>query len=152
MTQRQTILVVFFLTVGIVGVALFAISRKQSAGIRNQDTKKTSTTSAGLVGARKSDDGAGNVTVAARWEIQDRVLRFTVEVNTHSVDLSSFDPMRQIVLEDAYGAATPPTTIIPEGAGHHRSYTVDFPRRDGQIRLVIRGLAGVARRELVWPE
>lgn len=101
-------------------------------------------------GESKSDNGEGEVTVTAEFTESAGMLVFNIAVNTHSVDLSAFNPNTQINLERNDGTAIPAERIESSGSGHHQEFTLYFPKVEGTIRLIVRDLAGVPRREIVW--
>lgn len=98
----------------------------------------------------KTDKGEGGVTVAASYQEKQDTLVFSISLDTHSVDLSSFNPMTQLYLEDKGGTKIIPKTIVPEGDSHHRSFNVVFPKPSSSITLVVENLASIPRRTLRW--
>ncbi|KKU11884.1 MAG: hypothetical protein UX17_C0065G0001, partial [Parcubacteria group bacterium GW2011_GWC2_45_7] len=102
-------------------------------------------------GELKTDAGEGNVTVDAEFVEEGDELVFTININTHSEDLSAFSPERQIALQDGQANMINPTAIQQEGSGHHLEFIARFPKIEGAAKLVVTDLAGVSMRELVWP-
>lgn len=107
---------------------------------------------------------AGNVTIDVTWETNQASsdsLRFTVEMNTHSVDLDKYDLSKLSTLRTDKGREV--TAIAwdgPSGGGHHRSGALVFPATEGgkplidgetgSVELSIRDVAGVKERVLRW--
>ena len=104
-----------------------------------------------LRGESKSDNGEGDVTVMADFIEKSGKLVFNVYIDTHTVDLSSFNPSGQISLEGNDGVVISPERAESSGSGHHLEFTLYFPKVEGTIRLVVRDLGGVPRREILWP-
>ncbi len=98
----------------------------------------------------KTDAGEGNVTFGASFIITQGATIFTVSLNTHTVNLDSFNPAQQITLKRANGKAMVPVSVTPQGEGHHRSYTVSFPRTEPPFSLIVTNLAGIPARTLLW--
>ncbi|KKU48565.1 MAG: hypothetical protein UX68_C0011G0023 [Parcubacteria group bacterium GW2011_GWA2_46_9] len=101
-------------------------------------------------GESKSDNGERGVTVIAEFSEFEGKLVFNVAIDTHSVDLSAFNPNTQINLESDDGIAIPAERVESSGSGHHQEFTLYFSKVKGNVRLVVRDLAGVPRREIVW--
>ena len=103
----------------------------------------------------------GGVTVAATWGGPSAGTVFEVAMDTHSVDLDSYD-LRQLALlrNDQDQEVQPNGWDAPEG-GHHRKGTLTFPTQaaDGSevigpdthnIELLIHDVAGVPERRFEW--
>ena len=113
---------------------------------------------------RSQKNQAGNVTIDVTWEVDQPSsdsLRFTVEMNTHSVDLDKYDLSKLSTLRTDEGREV--TAIAwdgPSGGGHHRSGVLVFPATEGgkplidaktrSVELTIRDVAGVKERVLRW--
>lgn len=134
-----------------VGVAAVALTRSNSNG--------PSATKAGTVVARSSgndevsDTGPGAVTASAKFERAqsgNQQLVFTLTLNTHSVDLSSFNPQNQVRLRAGNAEYQPQLRSDPAGqSSHHRNYTLAFTKPDNRtITLVVADVAGVTERQL----
>lgn len=103
-------------------------------------------------GAVQTDDGAGGVTVAASFEKRGGETVFLVALDSHTADVDGYAPDRLITLEDGDGKSRVPRVLESEGENHHKRFVLAFPQARGPFTLVIRDLAGVERRELVWQE
>ncbi len=133
-----------------------ALSGAQSTGSNGGDSSRSA-------GATQSNSG-GNVTIEITWENpQDTTgpLTFSVGMNTHSVDLDSFDLGKLAVLRNDRGQEVKPQRWDAPSGGHHRSGTLTFPSKDGSgqpmvgagtktLEIVIRDVAGVKERVLRW--
>ncbi|MDO8505937.1 MAG: hypothetical protein Q7S48_05195 [bacterium] len=101
-------------------------------------------------GATKENIG-GEVTVSVTPVIAgDAELGFDVAINTHSVDMSAFDPKKQILLIGANGKETLPSNVAIEGSGHHQQLQLTFPKVEKPWKLVVRGVGGIPAREFSW--
>jgi hypothetical protein len=79
--------------------------------------------------------------------------RFQVVLDTHSVDLDSYDLKSIAVLRDDTGKIYVPTAIENKGGGHHREAVVTFAKLAPgvkRIELIIRDVAGVKERTFLW--
>ncbi|MCS7235706.1 MAG: hypothetical protein RMM30_07000, partial [Armatimonadota bacterium] len=97
----------------------------------------------------------GGVTVTATWEgVRDGAVVLRLSLDTHSVDLSGFDVLANTVLRDEDGRELRPLRWQEErSSSHHRTGVVYFSapnRRPDRLALVVRNLAGVAERVLVF--
>ena len=80
-------------------------------------------------------------------------LRFVVVLDTHSVNLDSYDLKTISVLRDEAGNTYLPTAAENKGSGHHREAIVYFPKlppETKRIELTIKDVAGVKARTFVW--
>ncbi len=104
------------------------------------------------------DNGAGGVTVEATWlgNQEDGGLTFRLKFDTHSVDLSTFNVVENVLLRDDAGRELRAGDWRDERRdSHHRAGTVRFPALPpggdrSRLTLVIRNLAGVAERALTF--
>ncbi|GAB4265401.1 MAG: hypothetical protein Kow00122_20430 [Thermoleophilia bacterium] len=77
-------------------------------------------------------------------------------LDTHSVDLSGFDPVAAGSLSTPSGRLAPTRWIALSDSSHHRSGALVFPRdfdpssAEGELSLTLAGLAGVPERVLSW--
>jgi hypothetical protein len=79
--------------------------------------------------------------------------RFQVALDTHSVNLDSYDLKTISVLRDDAGNTYSPTAVENKGSGHHRETTVSFAKVASgtkRVKLVIRDVAGVKERNFRW--
>ena len=80
-------------------------------------------------------------------------VRFEVALDTHSVNLESYDLKTISVLRDDAGNTYSPTAVENKGSGHHRETTVSFAKVAGgtkRVELVIKDIAGVKERIFRW--
>lgn len=96
------------------------------------------------------DDGQGSVITTAAHDSEkssNQETTFTVSLNTHSVDLTSFNPTAQIRLQTGDQEIVPSVaTASGDRSEHHQNYQVTFPVRSTPVMFVlIRNVAGVSR-------
>ncbi len=83
----------------------------------------------------------------------DGDLRFQVALDTHSVNLDSYDLKTAAVLRDEGGKVYLPKAIENKGSGHHRQSTLVFGKITNgtkRLELVIKDVAGVKERIFRW--
>jgi hypothetical protein len=79
--------------------------------------------------------------------------RFEISLDTHSVDLDSYDLKALSSLRDDAGKVYQPTKVENKGRGHHRQLVLVFPKtapESKRLELVIKDIAGVKERSFVW--
>jgi len=100
-------------------------------------------------------DSGGGVTVKVTYldsNVRNEV-RFQVALDTHSVNLDSYDLKTITVLRDDIGTVYLPTGVENKGSGHHRQVMVTFPKVSTEakrLELVIKDIAGVKERTFRW--
>ena len=80
-------------------------------------------------------------------------VRFQVALDTHSVNLDSYDLKTISILRDDAGNVYSPTAVENKGSGHHRETTVSFAAVAAgakRIELAIKDIAGVKDRIFRW--
>jgi len=112
-----------------------------------------------LVNAMASDATqtvtGGGVTVKVTYlnPKQDDGARFQVALDTHSVNLDSYDFKTIAVLRDDSRNTYLPTAVENKGSGHHRQATVAFGKLASgakYVELVIKDLAATKERTFRW--
>ena len=80
--------------------------------------------------------------------------RFSVRLDTHTVNLDTFDPAAHSLLRDDRGNEYRGTWEETGGSGHHRQGTLTFGpvgmQQTQALTLEIRNLAGVGERRFRW--
>ena len=79
--------------------------------------------------------------------------RFEISLDTHSVDLDSYDLKSLSSLRDDSGKVYQPTKVENKGSGHHRQLVLVFPKPapgNKRLELVVKDVAGVKERSFVW--
>jgi hypothetical protein len=108
---------------------------------------------AAATGATQTVSGGG-VTVKVTYLAQSaHESRFSVALDTHSVNLESYDLKTLSVLRDDTGLTMQPTGAENKGSGHHREIILTFPRPSMDrkwLELVIKDVAGVKERVFRW--
>jgi hypothetical protein len=117
-----------------------------------------------IVAQQAADDqtnvGGGVTVKVSRLEAADTVA-FTVVLDTHSVNLDTYDLVQLAVLRTPTGEEIAPLAWDAPAGGHHREGTLSFPATTadgspllqpdgGPLLLVIRDIAGVAERTFSW--
>lgn len=96
----------------------------------------------------------GGVTVKVTYlEQTHHESRFSVVLDTHSVNLDLYDLKALSLMRDDTGLTMGPTGVENKGSGHHREITLTFPRpslRRKWTELVIKDVAGVKQRTFRW--
>ncbi|HEY7560037.1 MAG TPA: hypothetical protein VIH18_35105 [Candidatus Binatia bacterium] len=108
---------------------------------------------AAAAGATQTVSGGG-VTVKATYLAQTaHESRFSVMLDTHSVNLDMYDLTALSVLRDDTGLTMQPTGAENKGSGHHREVILTFPRPSMDrkwLELVVKDVAGVKERVFRW--
>ena len=79
--------------------------------------------------------------------------RFQVVLDTHSVNLDSYDLKTITVLRDDAGKSYGPTGAENKGSGHNREVTLTFSKVSPDakhVEIIIKDLAGVKERTFRW--
>lgn len=90
------------------------------------------------------------VTYLAQTEHESK---FSVVLDTHSVNLERYDLKSLSVMRDDTGLTMAPTGSENKGSGHHREIILTFPRPSTErkwLELVIKDIAGVKERVYRW--
>jgi hypothetical protein len=100
-------------------------------------------------------DSGGGVTIKVTFVDSKTTndLRFQVVLDTHSVNLDSYDLKAISVLRDDAGNTYASTAVENKGSGHHREAIVSFAKIAAgtkRIELVIKDVAGVKERIFRW--
>jgi len=96
----------------------------------------------------------GGVTVKVTYLAQtEHESRFSVALDTHSVNLDAYDLKSLAVIRDDTGLVMQPTAVENKGSGHHREIVLTFPRPSNDrkwLEVVIKDIAGVKERVFRW--
>jgi len=122
---------------------------------------ESATAAAGVAGGITQTNEGGQVTIKASWQGPSAGPVFAVAMDTHAVDLDSYDLKQLAVLRIDGGREVQPIGWDAPKGGHHRSGTLTFPATatDGsalivpgtrRLQLVIRDVAGVPERVFRW--
>ena len=117
-----------------------------------------------VVARQAADDQTnvgGGVTVKVSRQDAADAIAFKVVLDTHSVNLDTYDLVQLAVLRTPSGEEIAPLAWDAPAGGHHREGTLSFPAvaadgsplvqpDGGQLVLVIRDIAGVAERTFSW--
>lgn len=139
----------FILTVIAVIIAVIAISDWNKSSSAPNQTNNSNLTNNSL---SKQEKEEANVTVLVEYlaaKSDDKTMTFKVSLDTHSVELDSFDFEKDIFLE-AGGKISNPVKIITSGSGHHRSAEVTFEKTSPPFTIVLKNLVNINRREFLF--
>lgn len=96
----------------------------------------------------------GGVTVKVTYlEQTEHESRFSVVLDTHSVNLDAYDLKALSFIRDDTGLTMKPTGAENKGSGHHREIILTFPRLSLNrkwLELVIKDIGGVNERIFRW--
>lgn len=147
---RKEALVVIMIFLAAVAVVLIFRPNKKIEGVSwSNGSIIGSTTSQD----RSVDNGAGNVIVSATYEREknaESVRSFVLSLNTHVVELTSFNPASQVRLRVG-PSEIPPETVesVGERSSHHQNMRLTFPREgSGTAWIVVRDVGGIRERDL----
>lgn len=105
-------------------------------------------------GEKQSVSGGGVTVDVTFLKDGDDAARFTVVLDTHSVDLDAYQFEEIVRFRDGRGAEMAPTAVEgTEGSGHHREATLRFAWPDPRptvLELVVKDVAGVPERVFRW--
>ncbi|OGL64811.1 hypothetical protein A3B21_03765 [Candidatus Uhrbacteria bacterium RIFCSPLOWO2_01_FULL_47_24] len=137
------------------GAVLFVVARKDTVTALTPSSSRSGGSQNHSVTANSptKENSEGDVTVSVTPQNigpSAPIWKFEIAINTHTVDMSAFNPQTQIVLEDAAGKDTVPNNIVPEGSGHHQTLKVSFAKVEGPWKLIVRDIAGIPAREFSW--
>lgn len=128
---------------------------------RNASGTTSTATTATQSGAMTQTNGDGQITIKVTWRGKSAGPVFSVEMDTHAVDLDGYDLRQLAVLHIGQGQETRPTGWDAPSGGHHRSGTLSFPSATVSgspliapdthiIKLIIRNVGGIAERTFLW--
>lgn len=105
------------------------------------------------LGVPQTQSGGG-VTVKVTYLAQtDHESKFSVVLDTHSVNLDAYELKALSLMRDDTGLAMQATGAESKGSGHHREVVLTFPRPSLDrkwLELVIKDIAGVKERTFRW--
>lgn len=150
--------------------ALTALLMVTAAGAACGSDSGGDAASPGPAALTQEDDGAGAVTVEATWVTPDHlatdedvravaasydgesVVLLHVKLNTHSVDVSKYDLAELATLDAGAGPQQPLGWTSISDDSHHVEGVLAFarPASSATAALVVRDVAGIDERRLVW--
>lgn len=105
-------------------------------------------------GITRTDSGGGVTVKATFLDFKTSGdFRFQIVLDTHSVNLDSYDLKTISILRDDAGNSYLPAAVENKGSGHHREATVSFAKVASgtkRVELVIKDVAGVKERIFRW--
>lgn len=137
-------------------LVVVAVLLRVALGVWNTWTPQTSTSgsaeTATWSGATQTSE-AGQVTIKATLQDANDGASFEIVMDTHAVDLDSYDLTQLATLRTDQGQTAQPTGWDAPKGGHHREGTLTFPAIAPDTRtvdLIIRNVADVPERTLTW--
>ena len=139
----------------IAGVLLWA---RSNSGVTGTPSNATTTTQLGTM--MQTNEG-GQITIKVTWQGRNASPVFSVELDTHVVNLDGYDLRQLAVLRTDQGQEIQPASWNAASGGHHRNGMLTFPattasgtpliRPDTRsITLVIRNVGDVPERMFTW--
>ncbi len=96
----------------------------------------------------------GGVTVKVTYLAQtEHESKFSVVLDTHSVNLDGYDLKTLSLIRDDTGLTMAPTGAESKGSGHHREIVLTFPRPTLErkwLELVLKDIGGVKELTFRW--
>ncbi len=153
--KRRTWIIALITLVVVIGT-LWVWNRTQSAG---GGTGNISATTAD--GAMIQTNEGGQVTIKVTWQGKSAGPVFTVEMDTHAVNLDSYDLRQLAVLRTDQGQNIQPGGWNAPTGGHHRTGTLTFPAttplgtpvigpKTRMLELIIRNVSSIPERSFRW--
>ncbi len=139
----------------IAGVLLWARSNSGTTGTQSSTTTTTQS------GTFMQTNEGGQITVKVTWQGRNAGPVFTVEMDTHVVNLDGYDLLQLAVLRTDQGQEIQPVSWNAASGGHHRNGMLTFPVTTASgtpligpntrsITLVIRNVGDVPERMFTW--
>ena len=156
---KRIVWVVTFAGVAILATAVGALLYLGYGVAPPASSTGTSVSESASSAASQTSEGGG-VTVTVEWQGRNAGPVFTVTMDTHSIDLDSYDLSKMVVLKADGREALPLKWDAPKG-GHHRKGMLTFSDKalDGapligpgtrNLELVIYDVAGIPERAFKW--
>jgi hypothetical protein len=125
----------------------------------NTSTAGTATSTSGNIAVQTNE--GGQVTIKVTWQGRSAGPVFTIEMDTHAIDLDSYDLRQLAVLRTDQGQEIQPSGWNAPAGGHHRTGTLTFPATTASgtpvigpktrtLELIIRNVSGVPERSFRW--
>ncbi len=126
---------------------------------RARPSPSPSATSSGNAAVQTHE--GGQVTIKVTWQGRSAGPIFTVEMDTHTVNLDSYDLRQLAVLRTDQGQEIRPSRWNAPPGGHHRTGTLTFPAttasgtpvigpKTRMLELIIRKVSGIPERSFRW--
>lgn len=133
-------------------IAIIAISDWNKSS--NTKPQGSSSVTIDIKSGTKQEKEEANVTVVVEYlkdKSDSKTMTFAVSLDTHSVNLDSFDFQKDIVLEkNPRASGSNPTKVTTNGSDHHRSGEIIFPNTSPPLTLVLKNIANINRREFLF--
>lgn len=154
--RKPGIFTIIFLVVGI--LISGCSSGFVSQGKEDTPAKLPPVSSNGPTNGLVQSNEEGLVTIEVKWlGLNNGQLAFAVVMDTHSVDLDSYDLGKLAILRDDGGKEYRPTSWESAAGGHHRQGTLVFSPPDSltqnnaeYFELIIPDIAKVEERVFRW--
>lgn len=144
--KEWLILVVIAITIAVIVLLDWNKSSSQPNQTNNSNLTNNSLS--------KQEKEEANVTAGVEYlaaKSDGKNIVFNIVLNTHSVELDSFDFQKDIVLEkNPEASGSNPVKVTTNGSGHHRSAEVTFEKTSPPFTIVLKNLANINRREFLF--
>lgn len=130
-------------------IILLATGAAIAIAVQNDDATAPSRIALSPVSVPLQQNNEGPVDVKVTHDAKQSTEKthvFTVVLDTHSGDLSTFDTQTNIMYRSSQGQEIPPQSIGGDRETHHRTITVTFANTALPGTLVVKNLRGVPER------
>lgn len=137
-----------FLFVVVLLIVIISLSE-----LNNQNTASKSPSPITSTKIDKLEQEEGDVDVIVEYlpeKSTSDAITFSIVLDTHSVNLDSFDFQKDVFLgKDGRGSL--PITVNQSGSGHHRKGEITFKKTEAPFSIVLSNLSGIPKREFQFP-
>jgi hypothetical protein len=146
---------------GVIALAVLVVLTGLALWVRNNSGTTSNAGTTPQSGAMTRTNEGGQITIKVTWQGRDAGPVFTVEMDTHAVNLDGYNLQQLAVLRiDQQQEMQPSGWNAPTG-GHHRSGILSFPATTASgtpvigsntrlITLLIRNVGNVPERVFTW--
>ncbi len=154
--HKRTRTIALALLMAVAGLLLWMIWNNTKRARPSPSPSGTSSSNAAV----QTNEG-GQVTIKVTWQGRNAGPIFTVEMDTHTVNLDSYDLRQLAVLRTDQGQEIRPSGWNAPTGGHHRTGTLTFPATTASgtpvigpqtrtLELIIRNVSGIPERSFRW--
>ncbi len=159
--QAKTHATTWRVRVSVIALAVLVVISGLVFWARSASGTTSTTAPATQSGAMTRTNEDGQITIKVTWQGKSAGPVFRVEMDTHAVNLDSYDLRQLALLHLGQGQELQPGGWNAPAGGHHRSGTLSFPATTASgspvigsdthiIKLTIRNVGGIAERTFLW--